>query len=310
MPLDEQVEEFLKQMNSAKNKPYSQMSVEQARRQMVVATTLLGSAPNMHQTEEISIDVDGGKIALRIYHPADVQDLPVLVYFHGGGWVLGGIDTHDGYCRALAAGAAIKVVSVDYRLAPECKFPLAAEDCYAATQWVVENAASFGGDPQRIAVGGDSAGGNLATVVALMARDRGGPELAFQLLNYPITNFDLETPSYNENAEGFGLTKDTMAWFWDHYLSSPEDAVNPYASPMKAESLAGMPPALVVTAEYDPLRDEGEAYAQRLNKEGGATELVRFEGVIHGFTRRYRIWPQAGEAIELAVLRLQQHLGI
>jgi acetyl esterase len=128
--------------------------------------------------------------------------------------------------------------------------------------------------------------------------------------NYPITNFDLETPSYNENAEGFGLTKDTMAWFWDHYLSSPEDAVNPYASPMKAESLAGMPPALVVTAEYDPLRDEGEAYAQRLNKEGGATELVRFEGVIHGFTRRYRIWPQAGEAIELAVLRLQQHLGI
>ena len=310
MPLDEQVAEFLKQMNSAKNKPYSQMPVEQARRQMIVATVLLGSAPDMHRTEELKVPVEGGEIPIRVYHPADVDDLPVLVYFHGGGWVLGNIDTHDGYCRALAAGAGIKVVSVDYRLAPEHKFPTAPEDCYAATCWIIENAKNFGGDPQRVAVGGDSAGGNLATVVALLARDRSGPDLAFQLLNYPITDYHLETPSYRENAEGYGLSKDTMAWFWDHYLETPEDGANPYASPLRAESLAGMPPALVVTAEYDPLRVEGEAYASRLGKEGGATELVRYDGMIHGFTRRYRMWPQAGEAIELAVLRLQQHLGI
>lgn len=310
MPLDEQVEEFLTQMNSAKNKPYSQMPVEQARRQMVVATTLLGPGPKMHRTEEIAIEVEGGQIPVRVYHPADVQNLPVLIYFHGGGWVLGNVDTHDGYCRALAAGAGIKVVSVDYRLAPEHKFPTAAEDCYAATCWISKNAASLGGDPQRIAVGGDSAGGNLAAVVALMARDRSGPEIAFQLLNYPITDFDLETASYNENAAGYGLTKDTMNWFWNHYLPTPKDASNPYACPLKAESLASLPPALVVTAEYDPLRDEGEAYARRLSKEGGATELVRYDGMIHGFTRRYRIWPAAGDAIELAVLRLQQHLGI
>ena len=310
MPLDEQVAEFLKQMNSAKNKPYSQMPVEQARRQMIVATVLLGSAPDMHRTEELKVPVEGGEIPIRVYHPADVDDLPVLVYFHGGGWVLGNIDTHDGYCRALAAGAGIKVVSVDYRLAPEHKFPTAPEDCYAATCWIIENAKNFGGDPQRVAVGGDSAGGNLATVVALLARDRSGPDLAFQLLNYPITDYHLETPSYRENAEGYGLSKDTMAWFWDHYLETPEDGANPYASPLRGESLAGMPPALVVTAEYDPLRVEGEAYASRLGKGGGATELVRYDGMIHGFTRRYRMWPQAGEAIELAVLRLQQHLGI
>jgi len=206
------------------------------------------------------------------------------VYFHGGGWVLGSITTHDVLCRSLANAAGCIVVSADYRLAPEHKFPAAPEDCYAATKWVAANAGSFGGYPNRVAVGGDSAGGNLATACALMARDRGGPKLVFQLLFYPAISAANDTPSQKEfSDDGFVLSRADMEWFWAHYLNEPADATNPLACPNKANNLVGLPPALVETASHDPLRDEGERYAEQMKKAGVKVTLTRYEGVTHGF---------------------------
>jgi acetyl esterase len=206
----------------------------------------------------------------------------VLLYFHGGGMVVGNLDTIDGPVRALTNRAGCLTVSVDYRLAPEHKFPAAPEDCYAATDWVARNAASIGGDPSRIAVCGDSAGGNLAAVVPQMARDRGGPSIVFQLLMYPMTNYDFTTSSYGEFAEHHLLTRNSMAWFWEHYLASPADGKNPYASPLLAADLSGLAPALVCTSECDVLRDEGEAYAAALERAGVRVETKRYAGTIHG----------------------------
>jgi acetyl esterase len=205
------------------------------------------------------------------------------VWFHGGGWVVGDLESADATARHLTVGANCVVVSVDYRLAPETKFPGPAEDCYAATKWVAQNAASINVDPGRIAVGGDSAGGNLAAAISLMARDRGGPPLALQLLVYPVTDRDFSTESYIQNAEGYQLTRDSMVWYWEHYLKDDADAVNPYAAPLQAQDLRNLPPALVITAEYDPLRDEGEAYAHRLEAAGVNTTCTRYDGMIHGF---------------------------
>ena len=175
------------------------------------------------------------------------------------------------------------IISIDYRLAPETKFPGASADCYAATEWVSENASSLNADPDKIAVGGDSAGGNLAAVVSLMARDKQGPKIGFQLLVYPVTEMNFNTKSYIDNAEGYQLSRDGMIWYWDHYLEDKEAANNPYAAPMKAQSLQNLPPALIITAEYDPLRDEGKAYAERLKAEGVTTQYTMYSGMIHGF---------------------------
>jgi acetyl esterase len=224
-----------------------------------------------------------GDIPVRIYTPKGRGPFPVLVYFHGGGFVLCNLDTHDGTCRSLANGAGAVVVSVDYRLAPEHRFPAAPEDCYAAAQWVSRNAAEIGADPTRIAVGGDSAGGNLAAVVALMARDRGAPPLRFQLLIYPVTDFAFDTASYRDNAEGYFLTTGMMKWFWSQYLADPAAGAQAYASPLRARDLRGLPPALCITAGYDPLRDEGEAYACRLADAGVAATTSRYDGMFHGF---------------------------
>ena len=221
---------------------------------------------------------------MRIYTPAGAGTFPALVWFHGGGWVVGTLDMADGTSRHLCVGADCVVISVDYRLAPEAKFPAAAEDCYAATKWVAENASSINVDPYRIAVGGDSAGGNLAAVVSLMVRDRGGPTLAFQLMVYPVTDRNFRTDSYRQNAEGYLLTREGMVWYWEHYLREPSDAVNPYAAPMQAKDLKGLPPALVITAEFDPLRDEGEAYAKRLEAAGVRTICTRYDGMVHGMS--------------------------
>ena len=235
------------------------------------------------KVENRSIDGPGGPLSVRIYTPAGDGPFPVTMMFHGGGWVIGDLDTADSQSRELCAGADSIVVSVDYRLAPEHRFPAAAEDCYAASCWAKDNAASLGGDPSRFAVAGDSAGGNLAAVVALMARDKNGPAIDFQLLVYPVTDgvrFDRD--SYRENAEGYLLTTESMHWFWDHYADAA-DRANPYASPARATDLSGLPPALVLTAEFDPLRDEGEDYARLLEEAGNAVECVRFDGLIHGF---------------------------
>jgi len=224
-----------------------------------------------------------GEIPVRVYKPEPEQPLPTLVYFHGGGWVIGSLDSHDGTCRELARKVGCAVVSVDYRLAPEHRYPAAAEDCYAATCWVAERGAELGVDPTRLAIGGDSAGGNLAAVVAQMVRDRGGPALAFQLLIYPVTDSDFSRASYQENAVGYLLEAEAMRWFWDHYVPDAAQRREPYCAPLQATDLSGLPPALVLTAELDPLRDEGEAYGRRLAEAGVPVTVTRYDGMIHGF---------------------------
>jgi acetyl esterase len=195
---------------------------------------------------------------------------------------------------------------VDYRLAPETKFPGNAEDCWSATTWAVENAASINADGSRLAVGGDSAGGNLAAAMCLMAADRGGPEISLQLLIYPVTDVNFTTASYNQNAEGYSLTKVTMQWYWDHYLSSEDDAFNPYAAPLQSKSLVGQPPALVITAEFDPLCDEGEAYAKRLSEAGVESTATRYEGVIHGFFTMGAVVDKGQQAVDEASAALRK----
>ncbi|MDR3533786.1 MAG: alpha/beta hydrolase [Rhodopila sp.] len=253
----------------------------------------------------------GGSLALRIYTPLGEGPFPLMVFFHGSGFVLCSLDTHDGICRNLCAGTGCVVVSVDYRLAPEAKFPAAPDDCLAATRWAVANAAALGADPSRVFVAGDSAGGNLATVTALRIRDEGGPRLLGQLLIYPVTDYyDSNTPSMTENAEGYGLGRDGMIWFWNHYLADTRDGAHPYASPLRAADLSGLPPALVVTAQYDPLRDEGEFYAERLRQAGVPTEMKRWDGVNHGFF----FWPgvvdKASAAIDEACAWVKAILAI
>ena len=252
------------------------------------------------KVEDRRIPGPSGEIPVRIYIP-DVQGpLPALVYFHGGGWVIGSLETHDPSCRELANRVGCAVVSVDYRLSPEHRYPAAAEDCYAATRWVAENAGGLGVDPARIAVGGDSAGGNLSAAVALMARDRAEPGLCYQFLVYPVTDADFTRPSYRENATGYLLEAATMEWFWSHYVPDPARRVEPYCAPLRAESVAGLPPALVITAEYDPLRDEGEAYARRMQEAGVVTTCTRYDGMIHGFFAMGMIAEAARNAMEEA----------
>ena len=234
--------------------------------------------------EDRTIPGPAGQIPVRIYKPAAGGGArPGLVWFHGGGWVIGNLDGSDYGCRMAANAANAVVVSIDYRLAPEAKFPAAADDCYAATKWVSENAAFLGIDANKIAVGGDSAGGNLAAVVSQMAKANGGPRIGFQLLVYPVTHHNYDTRSYKDNADGYLLTKESMVWFWDHYLRTPADGKDPKASPLLAKDLSGLPPALVITAEFDPLRDEGEAYVAALRKAGVKVDHKRYDGQIHGF---------------------------
>ncbi len=258
---------------------------------------------------ELDIPANSISLSVRIYRPSSRDDLPVVLMFHGGGWVIGDLTTVDGQCRDVAVGSGAIIVAVDYRLAPEHRFPAAAEDCYAALKWTCDNIHSYGGDAKRIGVAGDSAGGNLAAVVAQMCRDRKGPNLRCQLLVYPVidgTNFD--TASYITNAEGFGLSRDDMVWFWDQY-SDESDRRNPYASPILADSLRDLPPALVMTAEYDVLRDEGEAYGERLKIDGVEAETVRFDGFIHGFFAETKTIPDTRRAMARACEMLRKYLG-
>jgi acetyl esterase len=237
--------------------------------------------------EDRTIPGPAGDIPVRVYRPAGSPDpRPGVVYFHGGGFVICDLDTHDGACRRLANALDAVVCSVDYRLAPEDRWPAAAEDAYAATRWVGDHAAELGVDAGRLVVAGDSAGGNLTAVAAQMARDRAGPPLAFQLLVYPVIDLSDDRhgyPSQTENAEGFFLTNNQMEWYRDQYLAADADGEEPYASPIKASSLAGLPPACVVTAEMDPLRDEGEAYARALEAAGVPVTMHRAPGMFHGF---------------------------
>ena len=243
-----------------------------------------GEKEEVARTEDLRIAGPEGNFGIRVYTPSESGPFPCLVYFHGGGWVLCDLDTHDTTCRALARKAGAVVVAVDYRLAPEHRFPAAVVDCCAATRWVAANAERLGIDPRRIAVGGDSAGGNLATVTALKFRDEDGPPLALQVLVYPVTNLAcFDTPSYTEFAEGYYLSRAEMEWFRGHYLANAQDGLSPDASPLLAPDLHGLPPALVITAECDTLRDEGEAYARRLAEAGVDVTCTRYAGMVHPF---------------------------
>ncbi len=227
---------------------------------------------------------------------------PTIAWFHGGGWVCGSVEQSDITCRRLAAAAGAVVVSVEYRRAPEAQFPAPLEDCLAATRWCADHAADLGGDPRRLVVGGDSAGGNLAAAVALAVRDAGdGPTIAFQLLVYPVTDARCDSPSHAENGVGYLLTSAGMRWFWDHYLGDRPGAGDDHlASPLQAPDLSGLPPALVITAEYDPLRDEGEAYAQRLAEAGVEVRCSRYDGMLHGFFGMGLLFEEAGHAVDEA----------
>jgi acetyl esterase len=242
------------------------------------------AGPAVAGLETVAIPVAGSTIAARIYRPSSVGAVqPALVFLHGGGWVLCSLDTHDAICRHLCVGADVVVVSVDYRMAPEHAFPLAADDCLAALRFVAARGASLGIDPDRLIVGGDSAGGNLAAVTALRARDEGGPALAGQMLIYPVTDhFSAGFASYRDYAEGCGLTAAEMVWFWNQYAPTQAQWSHPHAAPLRAEDLSRLPPAYVMTAECDVLRDEAEAYAARLVTAGVATTFRRFEGLNHG----------------------------
>ncbi len=305
MPLDPQAQGFLEQLAAAEAPPLHELSVEDARQ---VIVELFGSKENLEpvgKTEDRMIPGASGEIPVRVYTPQGVGPFPILVYFHGGGWVIGNLEAYDPTCRALTNAAQCVVVSVDYRLAPEHKFPAAPEDCYAALQWVGANATAINGDPARLAIGGDSAGGNLTAVVAQMSRDRGGVSPVYQLLVYPVTDHRYDTPSYQENADGYLLTKDAMEWFWNHYLPSEADGNTPLASPLRAESFGNLPPALVITAEFDPLRDEGEAYAAKLQAAGVPVTLTRYDGMIHGFFSLGAVLDQGQKAISEAAAGLR-----
>jgi acetyl esterase len=314
MSLDPQVEELLREIAELGYPALEDCTPQEARK--LLASRIDGFS----ETGDIAISRDGvvpaeelpgdlQAIPYRVYRPSDEPVLPALVYFHGGGWVIGDLDTHEGICRALANSAGCAVFSVDYRLAPEHKYPAAADDCYAFTRWLAENSEAQGVDPGKIAVGGDSAGGNLAAVVALMARDSGSPSLCCQLLIYPVTDYSYETESYLENAEGYGLTLAGMTWFWNHYLARESDGGESRASPIQAETLEGLPPAYVITAGFDPLRDEGDAYAARLIEAGVPVELDRYEGMIHGFCVYLGRLDQAGISVDRMSAALRRSFG-
>lgn len=283
MPLHPDAAAFLKQREAWGVRPVNELTPEEARAQTDRVARLIGAGEPVAHVEDRAINTHDGDVPVRIYRPRGTGPFPVVAYYHGGGWVVGNLDAVDFYCRALTNAANCVVVSVNYRHAPEHRFPAAPEDCYAATVWTARNAADFGGDGGRLAVGGSSAGGNLAAAVTLMARDRNGPAIKFQLLTVPVTNHFFGTASYRDNAEGFGLTTAGMRWFWECYLNDPADGAHPYASPLRAGSLADLPPAFVQTAELDPLRDEGEQYAARLKQAGVTVTHKRYEGMIHGF---------------------------
>jgi len=298
MALDPQAQDVINLVIKSGRPAYNTLSPKDARQ--LFRETRPASTPTPAEigaVRDLTADGPGGPIPLRVYRPAGVAagaPLPVLVYYHGGGWVIGDLDTHDVQCRQITAEAGITVVAVDYRL--------------AATRWVVAHASELGVDGRKLAVGGDSAGGNLAAVVALMARDAGGPAVALQVLIYPVTDVGAESKSYRDFAEGYMLTRDGMRWFTNHYVKSPSEAQDWRVSPLRAASLGGLSPALVITAGFDPLRDEGAAYAGRLSDAGVRVDYINYGGMIHGFMPMGRLIDTGNRATSHVAASLRQAL--
>ncbi|MFG3707200.1 alpha/beta hydrolase [Micromonospora sp. NPDC047670] len=267
-----------------------------------------GAVEPVHEVRDTHVPGPAGDLPVRIHRPAGEGPLPTLVYFFGGGWTLGSVDTADGICRRLANAVPCQVVTVGYRLAPEHPFPAAVHDCHAATRWIAAHPEEFGADPERLAVGGDSAGGNLAAAVTLLARDGGGPRLAAQLLVYPNTDQTGEPGGDGEDPLLFN--RRSVAWYRGHYFADPADAAHPLASPLRAEELTGLPPALVITAEHDPLCEEGERYAHQLRDAGVPTTLTRYAGMIHGFFAMPGAFDDGRRAQDQAAAFLRARFGL
>jgi len=301
MALEPQVKAVLELVAKANRPAYNTLSPKDAR-QLFIETRPASTPPppQIGTVRDLTAEGPHGPVPLRLYRPAGVADatrLPACLFFHGGGWVIGDVNTHDVLCRQITAASGASVISVDYRSAPEYKFPIAVDDSWAATKWVGAHAAELGVDTARLAVAGDSAGGNLAAVMALMARDAGGPAIKLQVLIYPVTDVMRETRTYADFAEGYLLTRDSMRWFIAHYLKSSDDARDWRVSPLRAPSLASLPPALVITAGFDPLRDEGEQYAGRLRDAGNTVDYVCYGGMIHGFIGMGKLLDTAQRAV-------------
>lgn len=293
--LDPQAKAFLQLLEGREET--AALTPEENRQRGAELRKLAGPAESVAKVEEYKIPVKNGEIKARIYTPEGQGAFHIFIYLHGGGWVMGDLEIADSPCRSIANRAECIVVSVDYRLAPEYKFPTPLEDCYAAAKWVANHAEEWNGDPAKIAIGGDSAGGNLAAAVTLMARDLGGPTFMSQVLIYPVTALTFSTPSYRKNGKGYFLTYESMAWFTKHYLAEEEDRLNAYAAPLLAEDFNDLPPALIITAEYDPLRDEGFAYADRLDNAEVPVVFTCYEGMIHGFFWMAGIMDKGKQAI-------------
>lgn len=310
MILDPDAQRVLEMIKAAGRPPFNTLTPDEARGFFAAGRTVLQpDPPEVAEVRALEAPGPNGAVSLRLYRAAGSVAgavLPVLIYFHGGGWVLGDLESHDQACRAIANAAGCCVVAVDYRLAPEVKFPGAISDSAAATRWVLGNAAALGIDPARAAVGGDSAGGNIAAVMALMARDGYLPKVAYQLLIYPVTDMGMGHESYQRITEGYPLVASTMKWFVDHYLPSAGDVADWRASPLRAASLAGVAPAMVVTCAHDPLCDEGVEYAKRLDREGVAVTHLHYNDQMHGFLTMGKLIRASGALVETMAVALRR----
>jgi acetyl esterase len=308
MAVDQATSAFLAQMVESGARPLHEMSPDEGRALMASLRELFGPGPDMARVEEARVTAGDGSFPVRVLVPAG-RPRGVVVYYHGGGWVIGGIDDFDTLGRQLAERTGCAVVLVDYRLAPEHRHPTAAEDAWAALRWVSGHVREIAGDAVPLIVAGDSAGGNLAAIVAQRARDEGGSYIALQVLVYPVTDCDLDTPSYLDPANQLMLTREAMIWFWDHYAPDQPSRERADASPLRAADLSGLPPAVILTAEHDPLLDEGEAYAQRLREAGVPVEHRRFAGQMHGFFTMVNVLPGSAAGIDHVVEALERHLA-
>ncbi len=309
MPLDPQVAAMRDERMRRGATPLYEMTLDEARAaDLADIRAAAGAGEPVFEVTDRTFPGPDDERPVRIYRPSADRPLGTLVYFFGGGWTLGGIDTSDGVCRTLANAAGCLVVTPGYRLAPENPFPAAVNDCVAAVSWVVDHADELGADPGRIAVGGDSAGGNLAAVVSLLARERALP-IAAQVLVYPNTCYQADTESLRDNHDRYMFNRHSVDWYWRNYLADPADGRDPRVSPLLASDLSGLPPALVITAEYDPLRDEGEEYAARMRKAGVPVELTRYDGMAHGFFTMSGVLPDARRAVAQVAEYLRKNVS-
>jgi acetyl esterase len=309
MAIDEATANLLTQLAAAGGKQLHEMTPQEGREASEALSALSDPGPEVAKSSDVQLtSPDGGEFTVRVVVPHGAVKA-LVVYLHGGGWVIGNIDTYDALARLLAIRLQASVVNVDYRLAPEHHFPTAPMDSFAALTWAHEHMAEIAGGPVPLIVMGDSAGGNLAAVIARRARDAGGPHLACQVLIYPVTDSDLETDCYADPENQLMLTRESMIWFWDHYVPDPANRLHPDASPLRAPELTGLPPAIVLTAEHDPLRDEGEAYAQKLAAAGVPVTQRRFTGQMHGFFTMVGVLPGAAAAIDYITEQLGRQVA-